>query len=398
MEARIQTTRSHLMSNPWSRSVGEYGSTVRVFERRGICHISYGMNGTRVRRSLGIRDRPEALRRARRVAETLATAQLDQLDLTVKRLFVLFGKEKFGRLKPDTVQGYKRHARLWSRFLGGNRKVMDIVESDIHRFQMKRAAGDINSHGEGVARDKRPVRTRTIGMDLIFLKSTTRWAWQKGLIPRDPLAAYTVPHEKNPRRPVISDERIGALREVAERVEMEIRWYGKRTKARSYLLELIDLATHTGRRISAICGLREEDLWLTETVTAPHGAVLWPAATDKLGYEMLVPLNPKARAAIDRTLAQERPNTLLFPCPKDRNRPITKDLARAWHARAEKLAGLPPMKGTCWHAYRRRWVTKRKDLPLPDIAAAGGWKDLRTVQENYMQPDDETKLRVVMWE
>ena len=133
-------------------------------------------------------------------------------------------------------------------------------------------------------------------------------------------------------------------------------------------------------------------------MTAPHSAILWPAATDKQGYEMLVPLNPQARAAIDRILSRERPNGLLFPCPKAMDRPINKDLARVWHRKAEELAELPPMKGTCWHAYRRRWVTKRKHLPLPDIAATGGWKDLRTVQENYMQPDDETKLRVVLWE
>jgi integrase len=275
---------------------------------------------------------------------------------------------------------------------------MDITESDIDRFRQKRASGEINARGEKVATDKQPVRIGTVGSDIIFLKSATRWAWRKGFIPRDPLAAYTAPHEKNPRRPVQTDERIAAIRDVAEQVMMEIRWYGKRTPAPSYLLELVDLATHTGRRITAICELREEDLRLTETATAPYGAILWPAATDKQGFEMFVPLNPHARAAIDRAQARERPNGLLFPCPKSMDKPINKDLARTWHRKAEELAELPPMNGTCWHAYRRRWVTKRKDLPLPDIAAAGGWKDLRTVQENYMQPDDETKLRVVLWE
>jgi hypothetical protein len=58
----------------------------------------------------------------------------------------------------------------------------------------------------------------------------------------------------------------------------------------------------TGRRIS----LTHADLRLDER---PHGAILWPAATDKMGHESTVPVGPEVRAALDRIL-RERPGSL----------------------------------------------------------------------------------------
>jgi hypothetical protein len=40
-------------------------------------------------------------------------------------------------------------------------------------------------------------------------------------------------------------------------------------------------------------------------------------------------------------------------------------------------------------------VTARKHLPDVDVAAAGGWKDVRMLKECYQQPDLETMLEVV---
>ena len=33
-------------------------------------------------------------------------------------------------------------------------------------------------------------------------------------------------------------------------------------------------------------------------------------------------------------------------------------------------------------------------MPLPDVAMAGGWKDLKTLLTSYQHPDRETLLRV----
>jgi hypothetical protein len=48
-----------------------------------------------------------------------------------------------------------------------------------------------------------------------------------------------------------------------------------------------------------------------------------------------------------------------------------------------------------WHAYRRGWATARKDLPIKDVAAVGGWKDIQTLVNCYQQADDDTMLLVM---
>ena len=47
--------------------------------------------------------------------------------------------------------------------------------------------------------------------------------------------------------------------------------------------------------------------------------------------------------------------------------------------------------------FRRVWATERKDLPLKDIAAAGGWRDTTTLLR-YQQPDEATLRAVVEFE
>ena len=46
------------------------------------------------------------------------------------------------------------------------------------------------------------------------------------------------------------------------------------------LSEFLDLAAGTGRRLSAICKLRWEDVLLERTAGAPHGAIRWRAEAD----------------------------------------------------------------------------------------------------------------------
>ncbi len=176
---------------------------------------------------------------------------------------------------------------------------------------------------------------------------------------------------------------------------MEIRWNGKREAQRSYLSELLDIVNGTGRRISAVCQLRYEDLRLSE---GPYGSIRWPADTDKEGRESCVPINPSVRHALDRALI-DRPgigSAPLFPKPTDRALPLTTYLASKWLIGGEKLAGLDTQKGSLWHAYRRKWVTERKHLPDVDVAAAGGWKDTQSLKSAYQQADTETMLRVVL--
>lgn len=55
---------------------------------------------------------------------------------------------------------------------------------------------------------------------------------------------------------------------------------------------------------------------------------------------------------------------------------MDRHLFDRWLAVADVKAELPRLEGSLWHAYRRKWASERKHHPLPDVAAADGWKDL----------------------
>ena len=85
----------------------------------------------------------------------------------------------------------------------------------------------------------------------------------------------------------------------------------------------------------------------------------------------------------------------LFPAPTDTRRPWSRYHARDLLLVTERHAGLAPLEGSAFHAYRRAWATARKHLPLKDVAAAGGWKSVETLLRCYTQTDEETLLAVV---
>jgi integrase len=295
-----------------------------------------------------------------------------------------------------------RRAELWLRVLGRACDPAALTRKTWDRFQDSRASGAIDPRGRDVPfKKRRTVRARTVQADCVWLRGVFAWArgWRTDngtfLLDCDPLRGLRAPREKNPRRPVATFERYRAVRSVSDDVLMEVRWRGRREPARSYLSEVLDLAQHTGRRLSAICKLRYCDLRLG---AGPFGSIRWPAETDKLRRDLVVPVAPEARAAIDRVLAA-RPGsgpTPLFPSPTDPFRPISRHLADAWLRRAEQQAGLESMEGSLWHAYRRGWATARKHLPDVDVAAAGGWKDAMTLKLVYQQPDADGMLTAVL--
>lgn len=77
---------------------------------------------------------------------------------------------------------------------------------------------------------------------------------------------------------------------------------------------------------------------------------------------------------------------------------MDRHLFDKWLMVAERAAGLPKLKGGLWHPYRRKWASERKDMPLSDVAAAGGWTDKDTLLNCYQQVDTETLLRVTSQE
>jgi integrase len=399
----------------WSHAEGGKGWTVAVYEREpgGLIYaraydptLAGGRGGYR-RRSLGHRDRDRAVEYGLEQAAKLrqGLAEVREARMTVARLFAAYEAYRTPRKVPSEQVEDRRRIALWTRVLGATKDPHRITRQEWEDFLEARAMGAIDSEGKPVPADQpRPVRARTVERDCLWLKWVCNWGatWQdrdgRRLLKENPVRGFKVPGEANIRRPLASDDRYEATRAKSDAILMEVRWGGHRRVQRSYLSEILDLANGTGRRISAICQLRYEDLCLTPTASAPHGAIRWPGETDKQAKEWVAPIDPTVRAALDRIL-RERPGigpAYLFPSPKDPAVPITKNLAGHWLLAAERLAELPKLAGGIWHPYRRGWATRRKHLPLADVAQAGGWKSVATLVRCYQQPDPDTMLRVVL--
>ncbi len=371
----------------WSWSFGPYGCRVRVYERPGgLIYAELRVRGQVRYRSLRGMNRDQAKRWAREEQPRLATGQrrLQHATPTLARVFEEYLTHATPNKKNrNTQKDDHRRAELWKRHLGDSFDLSVLGRRHVEGFQRLRKTGAIDARGGAVADGNRhPVGARAVANDLEFLRAVCR-PWR-----------FKLPKEKNPKRPTATDERYERTRAVSDQVQMELMRDGRRLKVRAPLSELLDLADATGRRIGAILRLRWQDLRLD---VGPYGAIIWPADTDKMGQEWAAPLNAQARAAVDRRKA-ERVTVLspyLFPSPKTPRRAASKDLASAWLLEAEKLAKLPKLEGTLWHAYRRKWGCARKHLPLVDVAKAGGWKDPQVLQSIYQAADVETLQRVV---
>ena len=391
----------------WSWSSGERPFTVTV-EERDPGGTLYGRvwSPTRkgwVRKSLKHRDQKRAKAWARR--ETTKLEEGDEAiragKVTLVDVFGAYQKHRTPRKTAHERTADERRIEMWKAVLGRNTDPHTVTLHDWERFIDRRTSGVIDARGREVpSKERRPVGNRAVEADCNWLRWVFNWAskWRTShghyLMRENPVRGYEAPKEKNPRRPVASQDRYEAIRAVSDEVVMETRW-GRKRQSRSYLSELLDIVNGTGRRLSAVCKLRFEDLQLG---VGKHGSIRWPASTDKGGRETLVPIGPAVRAAVDRIRA-ERPgigSAPLFPSRDDPQKPISRHVADAWLRKAEATANLEPQKGSLWHAYRRKWATERKHLPDVDVAAAGGWKTVQTLQTAYQQADAETMFRVVM--
>lgn len=391
----------------WKYSVGKKPHTVTVYEREpgGILQArawNPAKEGWQ-RVSLGHRDRKEAegyaIRQAGRLME--GKGEITTGKVTLARVFALYEQLRTPRKTEREQKADARRIELWARFLGGKKDPYLISLRDWEAFTDARLLGAIDARGRITEGEPRPVRKRAVEADLLWLRWVFNWAvkWRTPdgafLMRENPVRGYERPTEKNVRRPVATQDRYEKVRVHTDQISMEIRWNGKREERRSYLSEILDIVNGTGRRISAICALRHDDLKLDY---APHGAICWPAATDKEGREWLIPISPQVRAALERTLRERAVigGGLLFPKPDDPNRPVSRHLARDWLLKAERLAKVPKQRGTLWQAYRRKWATERKHLPDVDVAAAGGWSETSSLKLSYQQADQQTMLRVVL--
>lgn len=394
-------------------TVGSKPNTVRVYKRSGRTNLYVrtwdSEAGCWRKRSLGHDNIEKAKEEAAELHAKLVKGEKAMREGTVplSRLFALYEKHRTPQKSTSEQDVDARRIKMWTRVLGADKDPHKIGRAEWQAFIEARSAGEIDARGRPEGHpdyNGQEVGPRTIEADLRFLLAVLNWGtdWQTGdgyLLNENPCRGYPVPQEKNPSRPVATDQRVEAIRGVYREVTMDVTWGEERESVPSHLPCLFDLAVETGRRLSAILGLRYSDLLMEK---GPEGAIRWRADTDKQGRESVVPISARARQAVDRHTARMRRLGLagigdapLFPAPYDPSEPLDRNVPDRWLRKAEKLAEVEPHDGSLWHAYRRRWATVRKHLPATDVAAAGGWNGPETLQRVYQQADQETMYEVV---
>src|SRR5690606_7788210 len=123
---------------------------------------------------------------------------------------------KKGEQKQDA-----RRIQMWKAVLGAETDPHNVSLADWERFIDLRSSGAIDGRGRPVPKEKRqPVRARTVEADCNWLRWVFNWAskWRTAsgsyLMRENPVRGYEAPKEKNPKRPVATQERFLAVRGV----------------------------------------------------------------------------------------------------------------------------------------------------------------------------------------
>lgn len=365
----------------WSKSFGERGHKVRIYEARasGPLMRSIFINGKEVRRSLGHRDRDLAKQQA---YEFLAQLGAEDRAIEAKTITLgtlerhYLGSPSFAAKKSRTQEEDRRRLDRVVQFLGPARRVETLSDSDVRRFTAARRRGDSSLVGVGSGIG---VRDRTVQADLVALHTMLNWGARekdengRRLLTENPLHGVPIPREKNPRRPLVEHPVFEALLIVSATVN-------------PMLTAFLTVIEGTGRRLSACRLLRWSDVNL-ETAT-----ILWRSANDKKGYEAGLPVSTAVRDALRVWQAQSGGIGMswVFPSPKSPAEPICRHVLDRWLRRAYSCAGIEPKRGGLWHPFRRKFATERKTQSAVDVAHYAGWRDLRTLQGIYQQPDVES--------
>lgn len=398
-------------SGLWSDSVGEYSNTVGLYERRpgGNIYVRYpDGKGGYTRKSLGHDNKKLAKAEAKEISAKIQRGDeaIQRGEVSVSEVLELYRDERLHRLTEDVQTDEKRRIKLWKRFLGPDSDPHAVGIGEWERFIDLRGSGRIDAQGRKVEtpKERREVKPATVRKDLQFLSKVFRWASRYRvsggadyLMRENPVRGLEYPQSTDTRRPVASPERLRKMREAAVQVTMHMLRNGSRTETRSYMLEILDLVAFAGRRYDAVRRLRYMDLKLESTDRAPHGRVRWPKVSDKQKGRWVTPLNEPARAAIDRVL-EDRPGVgeaWMFPGPDSPEKPVHWRTLHDWFVACEEIAELEHREQGGFHEYRRMWATERKHLPVQDVAKAGGWKDVRTLQRLYQQADESGVLEAV---
>ena len=396
----------------WSKRIEEAGVAVRIYERANSSSLLVFDRPGRPEEAAEPEDRGPG-RRPRTEpgrlpgsshASSSATIGSPGSALTIARLEELYLHHRGPMLSARRRQSMRTVLGLFRTHLGASFLVEDFGQHDLDGYVLARTSGRLRPNDPQRASEH--PRSGTIRNEVHQLSTACNWAARhrrggRPLLGFNPVRGLSMPREDNPSRPLATEARYRGLLTVADGADPEGR-----------LRPLLVLAWETGRRINAILHLRACDVLLAvdqvkralseegqdETV-AEHWpqAIRWRAEWDKCGYLDFSPISSAARAALEAYLRRRAVvgEGSVFPANREASTPLSKCMAGHYLRKAEKAAGLPHQRQGGWHAFRRAWATRRKHLPVQDVMAAGGWRDVKALQSAYQAADPETVRRVV---
>jgi integrase len=389
----------HLAGGKWTRSLGQRGTRVRLFQKRrgGTFYRAVWLLGQgKTVACLHTIDREQAEQVGRALLASLFTGEVPTRPSKVSlgHLWDRYHRECATYLdnKPHTRKDAEQRVSVLFGFFGRECDARYLSAQDQAAYTKARLAGGIQLTEE---RKTGPVRARSAEADLILLHSMLAWATtvrQPGgtrWLDSNPLGGIRRVREPNPKRPVATWERYQATRKAMQQLAASTEVEAERLRWVRLELALV-LAEATGRRLGSVRQLRWED------VDFQRAGIRWRAEADKKGRESVVPVPAKLLEELrsfQRKLGAV--GGWVFAAERLPEQPMDRHLFDKWLALAERKAKLPKLDGGLWHPYRRKWATERKGHSLKDVAAAGGWKDTDTLLQCYQQPDTETLLAVM---
>lgn len=343
----------------WSYTAGSYGNTVKVSERTegGYIYARWTENGVRHTKSLRLRSKTRARNYAHSLSDRLAGGAGSgsaRVSAILSEYLKQHSPKKSSREVSADAARCLRFGAVW-----GMKQPNEITRLDWDRFDKQRRA-------EGAG-------DRAVEADFKWFNSVlnwaTKWATDKGyLLDENPVRGFPIPHNKNPKQPVMTQEVFDHFEENAHEDMRDLMW----------------IANETGRRLGAIIGLHWHD------VSFIKNTIVWSEDTDKTGKRSEVPLSDACRRVLVQRADRLGITQYVFPSPRDHNRPMHRNRAQAW---AEALSKKIKQPWPGWHSIRRKWVSERPATQA--VAQAGGWANLRTMLMCYNKPDMEAMREAV---
>jgi len=385
----------------WTAQLGSRGQSIRLHQLStgGSFYRDIGGGSRKSRKSLGTRDRGQALEIGKRIlAELLRAPEVrddkEQSVLTLKSLWDNYRSSCAAWLdnKPSSRRDDEWRAKLLLNFFGEDYEVMALCENEQRRYEAARIAGLLLSTGAQL----RSVRQGTVWADIVLLQAMLRWGATKykcpsgkPMLPYNPLAGVPNHKESAPVRPVVTEERYQQLIAATKSLACDP---SQKAAEKWRLFELfLRVLNGTGRRSMSVRHLRWSD------INHERKEVCWRAKYDKKAREQTLPISDDlAQYIADAYEERGRPRDgWIFPAIKDDGVPLGKRVLADWLAKAEQRASLPKIVGGALHPFRRKFASELKDKPVKLVMELGGWRDQKTLQTCYVQAT-EGELRALV--